>query len=172
MRITVTGASGHIGGNLVRALLDDGRREVRVRALVNQIRAQTGKFPPITIWTKFNDQNPQNTQDQWLASALKDYTDKTGNKVTNVNQPYDQINSKLRVILDEATDKWGVKVTRVDVKNINPPEDVRITMEKQMTAERTRRALVLQAGRRSGLRPVRLPANFLPAGAQRSHHDL
>jgi len=57
----------------------------------------------------------------------------------------DQINSKLRIILDEATDKWGVKVTRVDVKNINPPEDVRVTMEKQMTAERTRRALVLQA---------------------------
>lgn len=57
----------------------------------------------------------------------------------------DQINSKLRMILDEATDKWGLKVTRVDVKNINPPEDVRVTMEKQMTAERTRRALVLQA---------------------------
>jgi regulator of protease activity HflC (stomatin/prohibitin superfamily) len=57
----------------------------------------------------------------------------------------DQINAKLRVILDEATDKWGVKVTRVDVKNINPPDDVRITMEKQMTAERNRRALVLQA---------------------------
>src|SRR3989449_5072709 len=57
----------------------------------------------------------------------------------------DQINGKLRLILDEATDKWGVKVTRVDVKNINPPDDVRITMEKQMTAERTRRALVLQA---------------------------
>ncbi|CAN5792712.1 SPFH domain-containing protein [soil metagenome] len=57
----------------------------------------------------------------------------------------DAINSKLRIILDEATDKWGVKVTRVDVKNINPPEDVRITMEKQMTAERNRRALVLQA---------------------------
>lgn len=57
----------------------------------------------------------------------------------------DQISAKLRIILDEATDKWGVKVTRVDVKNINPPEDVRITMEKQMTAERTRRALVLQA---------------------------
>lgn len=57
----------------------------------------------------------------------------------------DQINGKLRMILDEATDKWGVKVTRVDVKNINPPEDVRITMEKQMTAERNRRALILQA---------------------------
>lgn len=57
----------------------------------------------------------------------------------------DAINAKLRIILDEATDKWGVKVTRVDVKNIDPPEDVRITMEKQMTAERNRRALVLQA---------------------------
>jgi len=57
----------------------------------------------------------------------------------------DQINTKLRLILDEATDKWGVKVTRVDVKNISPPEDVRITMEKQMTAERNRRALVLTA---------------------------
>ena len=57
----------------------------------------------------------------------------------------DQINAKLRIGLDEATDKWGVKVTRVDVKNINPPDDVRVTMEKQMTAERTRRALVLQA---------------------------
>lgn len=57
----------------------------------------------------------------------------------------DSINAKLRLILDDATDKWGVKVTRVDVKNINPPEDVRITMEKQMTAERNRRALILQA---------------------------
>jgi regulator of protease activity HflC (stomatin/prohibitin superfamily) len=57
----------------------------------------------------------------------------------------DTINNKLRVVLDDATHKWGVKVTRVELRNINPPEDVRITMEKQMTAERNRRALVLQA---------------------------
>src|SRR5499433_2417790 len=57
----------------------------------------------------------------------------------------DTINSKLRLMLDDATHKWGVKVTRVELKNINPPEDVRVTMEKQMTAERNRRALVLQA---------------------------
>jgi regulator of protease activity HflC (stomatin/prohibitin superfamily) len=57
----------------------------------------------------------------------------------------DTINSRLRGILDDATHKWGVKVTRVELKNINPPEDVRITMEKQMTAERNRRAMVLQA---------------------------
>lgn len=57
----------------------------------------------------------------------------------------DTINNKLRGILDDATHKWGVKVTRVELRNINPPEDVRITMEKQMTAERNRRAVVLQA---------------------------
>ncbi|MEP7274320.1 MAG: SPFH domain-containing protein [Acidobacteriota bacterium] len=57
----------------------------------------------------------------------------------------DTINHKLRGILDDATHKWGVKVTRVELRNINPPEDVRIVMEKQMTAERNRRALVLQA---------------------------
>jgi regulator of protease activity HflC (stomatin/prohibitin superfamily) len=57
----------------------------------------------------------------------------------------EEINDRLRLILDGATDKWGVKVTRVDVKNITPPQGVRVTMEKQMTAERNRRALVLQA---------------------------
>jgi regulator of protease activity HflC (stomatin/prohibitin superfamily) len=57
----------------------------------------------------------------------------------------DVINQKLRVVLDEATDRWGVKVTRVEIRNIHPPEDVRVTMEKQMTAERNRRALILQA---------------------------
>jgi regulator of protease activity HflC (stomatin/prohibitin superfamily) len=57
----------------------------------------------------------------------------------------DVINSKLRVALDEATERWGVKVTRVEIRNIQPPEDIRVTMEKQMTAERNRRALILQA---------------------------
>jgi regulator of protease activity HflC (stomatin/prohibitin superfamily) len=57
----------------------------------------------------------------------------------------DTINNRLRGNLDDATHKWGVKVTRVELKNITPPEDVRITMEKQMTAERNRRAIVLQA---------------------------
>jgi regulator of protease activity HflC (stomatin/prohibitin superfamily) len=55
------------------------------------------------------------------------------------------INNKLRVALDEATERWGVKVTRVEIRNIHPPEDVRVTMEKQMRAERNRRALILQA---------------------------
>ncbi len=55
------------------------------------------------------------------------------------------INKKLRTILDEATDKWGVKVNRVELQDINPPKDIREAMEKQMRAERDRRAAILEA---------------------------
>lgn len=57
----------------------------------------------------------------------------------------DTINQKLRAILDEATDKWGVKVNRVELQDIIPPEDVKAAMEKQMRAERDRRATILDA---------------------------
>ncbi|MDO4319484.1 MAG: SPFH domain-containing protein [Bacteroidales bacterium] len=57
----------------------------------------------------------------------------------------DTINSKLQVILDEATNKWGVKVNRVELQDITPPETVRVAMEKQMQAERNRRAEILNA---------------------------
>jgi len=57
----------------------------------------------------------------------------------------DVINSKLRLILDEATNKWGVKVNRVELQDINPPRDIRDAMEKQMRAERDKRAAILEA---------------------------
>lgn len=57
----------------------------------------------------------------------------------------DTINSKLRAVLDEATNKWGVKVTRVELQDITPPDTVRDAMERQMQAERERRAQVLKA---------------------------
>jgi regulator of protease activity HflC (stomatin/prohibitin superfamily) len=57
----------------------------------------------------------------------------------------DTINSKLRAILDDATDKWGVKVNRVELQDINPPPEIRGAMEKQMRAERDRRAAILEA---------------------------
>ena len=57
----------------------------------------------------------------------------------------DTINAKLKIILDEATDKWGTKVNRVEIKNIAPPKEIQQAMEKQMQAERERRAQVLEA---------------------------
>lgn len=57
----------------------------------------------------------------------------------------DTINFKLRTILDEATNKWGVKVNRVELQDITPPADIKQAMEKQMRAERDRRAAVLEA---------------------------
>ncbi len=57
----------------------------------------------------------------------------------------DVINTKIRVILDEATDAWGIKVNRVELKNILPPREIQDAMEKQMKAERERRAKILEA---------------------------
>ena len=57
----------------------------------------------------------------------------------------DAINTQLRAALDQATAPWGIKIMRVELKNITPPEEIRITMEKQMTAERSRRAVVTTA---------------------------
>ena len=57
----------------------------------------------------------------------------------------DLINSKMRIILDEATDPWGIKVNRVELKNIMPPHEIQDSMEKQMKAERDRRQTILKA---------------------------
>ena len=57
----------------------------------------------------------------------------------------DSINSQLRVVLDEATGKWGIRVNRVELKAVDPPATIQEAMEKQMRAERDRRAAILQA---------------------------
>lgn len=57
----------------------------------------------------------------------------------------DTVNSKMRIILDEATDPWGIKINRVELKNILPPKDIQEAMEKQMRAERERREQILKA---------------------------
>ena len=57
----------------------------------------------------------------------------------------DGINNQLRVVLDEATDRWGCKIDRVEIKDINPPADIRDAMEKEMNAERNKRALILES---------------------------
>src|SRR4051812_12174010 len=57
----------------------------------------------------------------------------------------DSINSELRIVLDEATGKWGIRVNRVELKAVDPPPSIQEAMEKQMRAERDRRAAILQA---------------------------
>ncbi len=57
----------------------------------------------------------------------------------------DEVNSQLRLVLDEVTEKWGVRITRVELKDISPPKDIQLAMEKQMQAERNKRATILTA---------------------------
>jgi regulator of protease activity HflC (stomatin/prohibitin superfamily) len=57
----------------------------------------------------------------------------------------DKINAELRVVLDEATGKWGIRVNRVEIKSVDPPGSIQEAMEKQMRAERDKRAAILQA---------------------------
>ncbi len=57
----------------------------------------------------------------------------------------DQINAQLRIVLDEATGKWGIRINRVELKAVDPPSSIQEAMEKQMRAERDRRATILTA---------------------------
>ncbi len=66
-------------------------------------------------------------------------------ELDNTLSSRDQINSRIQTILDEATDPWGIKVKRVELKNILPPREIQDAMEKQMKAERERRARILDA---------------------------
>lgn len=88
----------------------------------------------------------------------------------------DTINAKIRGILDEATDPWGIKVNRVELKNILPPPAIQDSMEKQMKAERDRRAIILDAEgqKRSAILIAegQKEAAILAADAQKQSHIL
>ena len=57
----------------------------------------------------------------------------------------ENVNAELRTVLDEATGKWGIRINRVEIKAVEPPPDIKTAMEKQMRAERDRRAAILNA---------------------------
>jgi len=67
----------------------------------------------------------------------------------------DEINTKMRAVLDDASDKWGVKINRVELQDISPPPEIQVAMEKQMKAERDRRAVVLEAEGEKAARVLR-----------------
>ena len=136
----------------------------RVRARVD-LREQTMDVQPQSVITKDNvtikidtvvfyqitDAKSAVYEIQNLTSSIKYLTQTTMRDVIGKMEldttlsSRDDINAQLRQILDEATDRWGCKVTRVEIKDIDPPKDIRDSMEKQMNAERNKRAVILEA---------------------------
>ena len=136
----------------------------RVRAIVN-MKQQTMDVPPQGVITKdnvtitidtvvfFQIMDPvksvyeiENLQKGIAYLAITTIRDIVGKMdLDSTFSSRDMINIQLREVLDEATDKWGCKVDRVEIKDINPPKDIRDAMEKQMNAERNKRAIILEA---------------------------
>lgn len=87
--------------------------------------------------------NPRNALENLTATTLRNIVGDLELDETLTSR--DTVNSKMRIILDQATDPWGIKVNRVELKNILPPKDIRDAMEKQMRAERERRESILRA---------------------------
>lgn len=148
----------HSGLNVIVPFID------RIRAMVD-MREQVVDFPPQPVITKDNVtmqidtvvyyqvtdvakfiyeiSNPSSAIENLTATTLRNIIGELDLDETLTSR--DIVNSKLRVILDEATDKWGIKVNRVELKNIMPPRDIQDAMEKQMRAERERRESILRA---------------------------
>ena len=88
-------------------------------------------------------ERPQSALENLTATTLRNIVGELELDETLTSR--DTVNTKMRVILDEATDAWGIKVNRVELKNILPPRDIQDAMEKQMRAERERRESILKA---------------------------
>lgn len=88
-------------------------------------------------------ENPMNAIENLTATTLRNIIGEL--ELDESLTSREHINSKIRIVLDDATDPWGIKINRVEVKNITPPEDIQNAMEKQMRAERERREAILRA---------------------------
>jgi regulator of protease activity HflC (stomatin/prohibitin superfamily) len=136
----------------------------RVKPLID-LREQVVSFPPQPVITEDNlvvnidsvlyftitdpkaatyeVANPLQAIEQLTITTLRNVIG--GMTLEDTLTSRDQINSALRVVLDEATGKWGVRINRVEIKGIDPPGTIQEAMEKQMRAERDRRAAILNA---------------------------
>src|SRR5574344_749028 len=91
----------------------------------------------------YSAQNLPNMIEKLTQTSLRNLVGQMDLQETLISR--DKINTDLRAILDEATNKWGVKVNRVELQDIIPPADIQASMEKQMKAERDKRANILEA---------------------------
>ena len=136
----------------------------RVKPLID-MREQVVSFPPQPVITEDNlvvgidtviyftvtdpksatyeVANPMQAIEQLTVTTLRNVIG--GMTLEETLTSRDSINSQLRLVLDEATGKWGIRVNRVELKSVEPPRTVQETMEKQMRAERDRRAAILTA---------------------------
>lgn len=146
------------GLNVIIPFIDSVRAIVDLREQITQIEPQpvitrdnvTMAVDAVIYYTVINPvqatyevQNLLRGLEQLTLSALRNVFGAMDLDHTLTSR--DTINTQLRAALDAATGPWGVKIMRVELKNITPPEDVRVTMEKQMAAERNRRAVVTTA---------------------------
>src|SRR5436189_3577459 len=136
----------------------------RVRPLLD-LREQVVTFPPQPVITADNVSVGIDTVLYFTITEPKSATYEVANPLQAIEQltvttlrnivgsltleetltSRDNINSQLRVVLDEATGRWGIRVNRVELKSVEPPRTVQEAMEKQMLAERDRRATILTA---------------------------
>ena len=146
------------GLNIIMPFFDSVRAQIDLREQITQIEPQ----PVITrdnvtmevdaviyyvildpVKSTYEVSNLRWGLEQLTLSALRNVIG--GLDLDHTLTSRDMINSQIRAALDVSTGPWGVKIMRVELKNINPPEEIKLTMEKQMTAERTRRAVVTTA---------------------------
>jgi regulator of protease activity HflC (stomatin/prohibitin superfamily) len=150
--------TANAGMNIILPFLDAVRATIDIREQITQIEPQ----PVITrdnvtmevdaviyyvvadpVRATYEIQNLKWGLEQLTLSALRNVVGALDLDHTLTSR--DTINGQLRATLDTATQQWGVKIMRVELKTIAPPEEIKLTMEKQMTAERSRRATVTQA---------------------------
>src|SRR3954454_15069963 len=148
----------HAGLNIVFPIVD------RVRPLID-MREQVVTFPPQPVITEDNVSVGIDTVLYFTITNAKDASYEVANPLQAIEQltvtslrnivgdltleetltSRDQVNTRLRLVLDERTGKWGVRINRVEIKSIAPPSSIQEAMEKQMRAERDRRATILTA---------------------------
>ena len=136
----------------------------RIREMID-LREQVVSFPPQPVITEDNLVVSIDTVIYYQVTDAKAVTYEIADYIQGIEQltvttlrnviggmslehaltSRDQINSQLRLVLDEATGKWGIRVNRVELKSIDPPGSIQEAMEKQMRAERDRRATILTA---------------------------